>query len=137
MTFLRLRRTESRNGNLKSPPGETQPSAPRRAHPAAEPLGTDKGRYPPGRGTDRSRIPLRRACPSARAAGRTLHPARPKAPRREARDLHDPTSLPCLIYFAQATLTSFRLQGVDPPGDQAGVSALLPPVPFVPTSGRG
>jgi hypothetical protein len=90
-----------------------------------------------GGGPTWSRIQLRKACPSARAAGRTLHPTHPKVSRREARDLHDPTSLPCLVCFAQTTLTSFRLQGVDPSEDQASLSALLPPVPFVPASGRG
>jgi hypothetical protein len=80
---------------------------------------------------------LRRACPRTRAAGRTLHPAHPKVNRREARNQHDPTSLPCLVYFTPATLTSLRLQGVDPSEDQASLSALLPPVPFVPASGRG
>lgn len=41
------------------------------------------------------------------------------------------------VCFTPTTLMSFRLQGFDPSGDQAGVSALLPPVPFVPASGRG
>jgi hypothetical protein len=144
MAFLRLRRTDGRNGNPKKLPedrfNQAHPASPKENsdRPAAEPPDANKGTvYSSGEGDRPVSNRLRRTYPSVRAAGRTLHPTHPKVSRREARDLHDPTSLPCLVYFAQTTLTSFRLQGVDPSEDQASLSAPLPPVPFVPASGRG